>query len=134
MGADKERAPVCAFVTPNIRDQQIPAIHLTSTCKVNPGGDTLTTTRAPQIVLERHSPATSLQSLIPTPPQFPGSSSESSAPVLAESSLTVPEISVTASNTSQDNSQTPLLSTSGTDTHSLAQTPTHKLTCTHTPT
>jgi len=127
MGADREKPPVCAFVTPNIRDQQMTANHLTSTCKVNPcdtfnnsSMDTTITIRAPQIVLERPSPATSLQSLIPTPPQFPGSGSESSAPVLAESSLTVPEISVTASNTSQDNSQTPLLSTSGTDTHSLA--------------
>jgi hypothetical protein len=121
MGMEKERPTACAFVTPNIREQQL-ANQLTSTCKVNPVHlsqwsimDTKTT--APRIVLERPSPAVSLQSLAPAPPPYPSAESPQAE---RETSLTVPEITLSASTTSQDDSQTPLMSTTGPSTKALA--------------
>eukprot|EP00092_Neocalanus_flemingeri_P020775 GFUD01022511.1.p1 GENE.GFUD01022511.1~~GFUD01022511.1.p1 ORF type:complete len:530 (-),score=180.17 GFUD01022511.1:466-1965(-) len=117
-GTEKERSPVCAFVTPNIRDQL--ATQFTSTRQVNQlhlsqwsvmGTDTTT----PRIILEKPSPVGSLQSLIPAPPPY-----TSSETTQAETSLTAPEITISASNTSQDNSQQPLLLTSGSSSKPLA--------------
>merc|ERR1719470_496903 len=120
LGVEKERSPACAFVTPNIREQL--ANQLTSTCKANPVYvsqwsimDTKTT--APRIVLEKPSPAVSLQSLAPAPPPY---STFESPRAERETSLTVPEITLSASTTSQDDSQTPLLSTTGPSTKALA--------------
>merc|ERR1719430_2143257 len=124
-GIEKDRSPVCAFVTPSIREQLVGPSPLTSTSKVYLSNtinkwsmDTEATT--PRIVMERPSPATSLQSLVPPPPPS-YANTKSPRSTQLETSLTVPEISVTASDTSsQDNSQTPLLSNSGQANHSIA--------------
>ena len=124
-GIEKDRSPVCAFVSPCIREQLVEASPFTSTSKMYPTNtisnwsmDTKTTT--PRIVLERPSPATSLQSLVPPPPPS-YFNTKSPQPTQLETSLTVPEISVTASDTSsQDNSQTPLLANPGQADQSIA--------------
>jgi len=124
-GNERDRSPVCAFVTPSIREQLVGTSPLTSTSKVYLSNtinkwsmDTEATT--PRIVMERPSPATSLQSLVPPPPPSYANTKSPHSTQL-ETSLTVPEISVTASDTSsQDNSQTPLLSNSGQANHSIA--------------
>jgi len=104
MVPERERSPICAFVSPNIRDEKMPGTTCLTENVVLEGK-----VSAPKIVLE--SPAASLQNVTPAPPPY--LSNESLRPAEAETSLTVPEISVTVSNTS-DNSQTPLLATSGT--------------------
>jgi len=104
MVPERERSPICAFVSPNIRDEKMPGNTCLTENVVLEGK-----VGAPKIVLE--SPAASLQNVTPAPPSY--LSNESLRPAEAETSLTVPEISVTVSNTS-DNSQTPLLATSGT--------------------
>ena len=108
---EKERTPICAFVSPNIREQQVN--HFASTLKVNQLHSSQwsvfdTNSTAPRIVLEKHSPAISLKSLIPPPPP-PYSSSDTHR---AETSLTPPDITINASNTSQDDSRSPLLQSS----------------------
>merc|ERR1719186_588523 len=72
-------------------------------------------TTAPRIVVEKPSPAVSLQSLVPAPPPY--TSSESPR---AETSLTAPDITISASTTSQDDSQAPLIQPSGPSTKPLA--------------
>jgi len=110
LGIEKERSPACAFVTPNIREQMA-TVHLSQWSVMD------TKTTAPRIVLEKPSPAVSLQSLAPAPPPYPGSESPQAE---RETSLTVPEITLSASTASQDDSQTPLLSTTGPSTKALA--------------
>merc|ERR1719466_313548 len=117
-GTMKERTPACAFVTPNIRDQL--ATQFTSTRKVNQLHMSQwsvmdSNTTAPRIVVEKPSPAVSLQSLVPAPPPY--TSSESPR---AETSLTAPDITISASTTSQDDSQAPLIQPSGPSAKSLA--------------
>merc|ERR1719466_401071 len=117
-GTMKERTPACAFVTPNIRDQL--ATQFTSTRKVNQLHMSQwsvmdSNTTAPRIVVEKPSPAVSLQSLVPAPPPY--TSSESPR---AETSLTAPDITISTSTTSQDDSQAPLIQPSGPSTKPLA--------------
>merc|ERR1719186_2484408 len=117
-GTMKERTLACAFVTPNIRDQL--ATQFTSTRKVNQLHMSQwsvmdSNTTAPRIVVEKPSPAVSLQSLVPAPPPY--TSAESPR---AETSLTAPDITISASTTSQDDTQAPLIQPSGPSTKPLA--------------